>query len=164
MARAGASPGNDPARFAGTYRYVGGEGEIRELDAAIESVVKQMNFLIRGIARSRLREPNLPSPAITIAVARGAITVARPSRPTVTAPASGEPIEWKSPSGDRFTVRHGVTADGLLYQRFEDDRSVTVNHFHLGDDSRLVIETTIHSRRLPSALVFRTTYQRAESK
>jgi hypothetical protein len=123
-----------------------------------------MNFLFRGIARRRLRAPNLPSAEVSILVERGAITVARPGRPTVTAPACGDPIEWRDPSGDRFQVRHGVDADGTLYQRFEGSSSVSINRFALAPDGRLVIDTTITAKRLPAPLRFRTTYQRVSGE
>lgn len=149
-------------RFAGTYRYVGGEAEIEELDRAIDEVVQKMNFLIRGIARRRLRAPNLPSSAVGIYIERGQIRVTRPGRPEVSAPANGETINWRHPSdGDVFRVSHGLDDRGLLYQRFEDDRSLSLNHFTLSDDgNRLTIRTAVTANRLPAPLRFKTTYER----
>jgi hypothetical protein len=76
-----AEPDSTLLRFAGTYRYVGGEAEITELDEAIEEVVQKMNFLIRGIARRRLRAPNLPSSEVGVFIERGQIRITRPGRP-----------------------------------------------------------------------------------
>jgi hypothetical protein len=149
-------------RFAGTYRYVGGEAEIRALDAAIDGVVEQMNFLIRGIARRRLRAPNLPSKEVSVFIEKGEIRIERPGQPDVSAPADGTPITWRHPSdGDVFRVSHGIDKTGVLYQRFEGERSVSVNHFVLSaDGTRLTIQTVITSDHLPAPLRFKMTYER----
>jgi hypothetical protein len=48
-----------------------------------------------------------------------------------------------------------------MYQRFEDDRSLSLNHFTLSDDGRrLTIRTEVTADRLPAPLRFKTTYQR----
>ena len=73
----------------------------------------------------------------------------------------GRAIKWKDPrNGDVFTVSHGVV-DGVLYQRFEDDRSHTVNRMKLdAAQGKLVVETTTTSKHLPIPLRFAMTYQR----
>ena len=159
---AGAEPESALLRFAGNYRYVGGETEIKELDQAIEEVVQKMNFFIRGIARRRLRAPNLPSSEIGIFIEREQIRITRPGRPVVSAPADGTTISWRHPTdGDVFRVSHGLDERGTLYQRFEDDRSLSLNHFTLSSDGkRLTIKTEITADRLPAPLSFKTTYER----
>ncbi|KPK16155.1 MAG: hypothetical protein AMJ62_06585 [Myxococcales bacterium SG8_38] len=151
-------------RYIGTYRYVGGDQDIEALDAAIEEVVSQMNFLIRGIARRRLRAPNLPSKRVIVSVEEGQIQIDRPGQPEVSAPADGKPITWRHPEdGDVFEVRHGVDAQGALYQRFAGERSVSRNRFVLGDDGEsLTIHTVITADRLPAPLRFKMSYQRVE--
>jgi len=154
----------DPAltRFAGTYDYVGGDTEIRALDRAIDEVVEQMNFLIRGIARRRLRAPNLPSKTVRIVLENAQIRIDRPGQPEVSAPADGKPITWRHPSdGDVFQVSHGVDEHGALYQRFEGERSISTNRFVLSqDEERLTIHTTITADRLPAPLRFKMSYER----
>lgn len=158
----GAEPESALLRFAGAYRYVGGEAEIKELDRAIEDVVQKMNFFIRGIARRRLRAPNLPSSEVGIFVERGEIRITRPGRPEVSAPADGTTIRWRHPTdGDVFRVSHGLDERGAMYQRFADDRSLSLNHFTLSSDGkRLTIRTHITADRLPAPLRFTTTYER----
>jgi hypothetical protein len=156
----------DPAlqRFVGTYSYVGGDAEIRALDEAIDQVVSQMSFLIRGIARRRLRAPNLPSKEVGVFVENGKIRIHRPGQPEVSAPADGKPITWRHPDdGEVFRVRHGVDEEGILYQRFEGERSVSRNRFILSEDAkRLSIQTVITADRLPAPLRFRMSYERKE--
>jgi len=155
---------SDPALqpFAGTYGYVGGDAEIKALDRAIDEVVDQMNFFIRGIARRRLRAPNLPSKEVSVFIEKGQIRIHRPGQPEVSAPADGKPITWRHlTDGDVFQVSHGIDDEGVLYQRFEGERSVSRNRFVLSEDEeRLTIHTAITADRLPSPLRFKMTYER----
>ena len=149
-----------PPAIAGRYRWIGGEAETQKLDQAIDTVVRKMNIFIRGIARRRMRAPNLPAPELEILIDGGAIVIRRPGKPEVSAPADGRPIEWRHPDGDRFTVRHWLEG-GILYQRFEDSRSSTLNRFVLdADGRRLVVETTTTSSYFRVPLQFRMTYAR----
>ena len=156
----------DPAleKYLGTYRYVGGDTDIEALDRAIEDVVSQMNFLIRGIARRRLRDPNLPSKEVTITSDDGQIRIDRPGQPPVSAPVDGKAITWRHPEdGDVFRVQHGIDARGELYQRFEGERSVSRNRFVLSDDGNaLSIHTFIQADRLPAPLRFQMSYRRTD--
>ena len=153
-------------QFVGTYTYVGGEPEIKALDRAIDEVVDQMNFFIRGIARRRLRAPNLPSKEVSVFVEKEQIRIERPGQPEVSAPADGRLITWRHPSdGDVFQVSHGIDDDGVLYQRFEGERSVSRNRFILGKNKkRLTIHTVITADRLPAPLRFKMTYERTTDR
>lgn len=159
-----AADASEPAlqRFEGTYRYVGGDDEIRALDRAIDEVVDQMLFLIRGIARRRLRAPNLPSKEVRLLTDKGQIRIVRPGQPEVSAPADGTPITWQHPTdGDVFQVSHGIDDEGALYQRFEGEQSVSRNRFILSErEKRLTIHTAITANRLPAPLRFKMTYER----
>jgi hypothetical protein len=152
-------------RYVGTYQYVGGDEDIEALDSAIDGVVSQMNFFIRGIARRRLRKPNLPSKEVIISLENGQIRIDRPGQPEVSAPADGKPITWRHPDdGDVFEVRHGIDDQGVLYQRFKGERSVSRNDFVLGDEGRrLNIVTEITADRLPAPLRFEMSYRRVSS-
>lgn len=162
----GVADASEPALqpFAGTYGYAGGDAEIQALDRAIDEVVGQMNFFIRGIARRRLRAPNLPSKQVGVFLEKGQIRISRPGQPEVSAPADGKPITWRHPTdGDVFQVSHGIDDQGALYQRFEGERSVSLNRFVLTKaDKRLTIHTVITADRLPAPLRFEMTYERHE--
>jgi hypothetical protein len=159
------APDSALQQFVGTYTYVGGDAEIKALDRAIDEVVDQMNFFIRGIARRRLRAPNLPSKEVGVFVENGQIRIHRPGQPEVSAPADGRPITWRNPTdGDVFQVSHGVDDEGVLYQRFAGERSVSRNRFVLSKDrQRLTIHTLITADRLPAPLRFTMTYERLGS-
>jgi len=149
-------------RYAGHYAYIGGQAEVQALDRAIDEVVDKMNFLIRGIARRRLRAPNLPSKEVAVFLESGRIRIARPGQPDVSAPADGKPITWRHPiDGDVFQVSHGTDEHGVLYQRFQGEQSVSRNRFVLSQDqTRLTIYTVITAKRLPAPLRFAMSYER----
>ena len=149
-------------RYAGNYAYVGGEEDIAALDRAIDELVEQMNFFIRGIARRRLRAPNLPSKTVSIVLDKGQIRIDRPGQPSVSAPADGTPTTWRHPTdGDIFQVSHGIDEKGVLYQRFEGEQSISRNRFVLSQgELRLTIHTTITAGRLPAPLRFKMSYER----
>ncbi len=160
-ALAGAQPDAAPASFAGRWHWVGGESELRALDVAIEACVKQMNIFIRGIARRRIRKPNQPSPELMITTDGGNLTVSRPGRPPLSAPASGTPIKWRDPGGDWFLVSHGVD-HGVMYQRFQGASSLSLNHYNVDPaGQRMVVHTRITSKWLPVPIDFDTTYARS---
>lgn len=152
-------PNLDP--LLGTYRFVGGEKEVREVERAIDDAVDEMNIFIRGIARRRLREPNLPTDELRIDLENDTITIARSGQPAVSAPATGKRVTWKNPrNGNELRVAHRITPDGSLEQNLVGDRGVSTNVFSLAEDGRLLMKTTVEADKLPSTLRFTTTYAR----
>lgn len=148
-------------RLVGTYRFVGGQKEIREVERAIDEAVDEMSFLIRGIARKRLKEPNLPTDEVQISLGNGKITISRSGQPAIAAPATGEVVTWRNPrNGNELEVTHRVTKAGALEQRLVGDRGVSTNLFSLSKEGRLVLKTTIDADKLPSTIRFSTTYAR----
>jgi hypothetical protein len=147
--------------IAGHYRYVGGAAQRDALDAAIEVVVADMNFIARPIARKRLRESNQPSAALELQVTDDEITVRRPGRPTVSAPRDGSTTTWKDPGGDEFQVQHRLVNDHEIRQHFVGEQSVSDNAFVLHvDGEQLTVTTTIAADRLPKTLAFTMSYRR----
>lgn len=150
-----------PTAIAGNYRYSGGDKQREQLIEAIEAVVADMNFIARPIARKRLRESNLPSAELHLVFSDDEITIARPGRPTVSAPLDGSMVVWKSPDGDEFEVRHRLVGDHRLVQEFVGDGNRSENIFALDPDgSRLTVQTTITADRLPETLRFSMSYRR----
>lgn len=158
-------PGATAVAIAGTFRYAGGEKQKQQLLDAIEDCIAEMNFIARPIARKRLRESNLPSAELQLVVTADEITIARPGRPTVSAPRDGSTITWESPDGDEFEVRHRLVSDHELVQEFVGKGNRSENVFALDrDGSRVSVQTTITADRLPKSLSFRMTYRRKPSR
>ena len=94
----GQAQAQDPKleRLVGVYRFVGGHKEVREVERAIDEAVDEMNVFIRGIARRRLKEPNLPTDEVRISAQSDLITVARSGQPSISAPVMCDQ-GWASP-------------------------------------------------------------------
>ena len=153
----------DLDRLVGAYRFVGGPEEVRQVERAIDEAVDEMNVFIRGIARRRLKEPNLPTDGLRIFIQDGAITVARTGQPSISAPANGKRVTWKNPrNGNELRVAHRIRADGALEQDLIGDRGVSTNVFSLLDNGHLMMKTTVESEKLPSTIRFTTTYARKQ--
>lgn len=151
----------DLDRLLGTYRFVGGQEEVRKVERAIDKAVDEMNVFIRGIARRRLKEPNLPTDELRISLTDGAITVARTGQPAISAPATGERITWRNPTnGNELEVTHRITKEGALEQKLIGDRGTSRNVFGLRKDRQVEMKTTITADKLPSTIRFATTYAR----
>lgn len=145
----------------GTYRFAGGQEETQEIERAIDEAVDEMNVFIRGIARRRLREPNLPTDELRISLGSDTITVARTGQPKVSAPATGKRVPWRNPrNGNELEVSHRITPDGALEQKLIGDRGVSTNVFTISADGKLSMRTTVTADKLPSTLRFTTTYVR----
>jgi hypothetical protein len=152
-------------RITGTYSYAGGDKQRQQLIDAVEDVIADMNFIARPIARKRLLESNMPSAELQLVVTDDEIVVARPGRPTVSAPRDGSTIVWESPDGDKFEVRHRLVSETELVQEFVGDGNRSENVFKLDESgSRVHVSTTIAADRLPKTLRFRMTYRRKPAK
>jgi hypothetical protein len=147
------------APLAGSYRYVGGDAEVKAMYASVEGVVKKMSFIVRGIARKRLRKPNLPSPELDLLIGPTSITITRTGQGSVVAPRSGAPGKWRSSDG-AFTVRCVLKGRALI-QTIDGKDSHSTNRYTLDEDgATLRVQTRIASSRLPGPVVFAMTYRR----
>lgn len=145
----------------GTYRFAGGQEETQEVERAIDEAVEEMNVFIRGIARRRLQEPNLPTDELRISLGGDMITVARTGQPKVSAPATGKRVAWRNPrNGNELEVSHRITPAGALEQKLVGDRGTSTNVFTISADGKLSMKTTVTADKLPSAIRFTTTYVR----
>jgi len=149
--------------LVGSYRFVGGQKEVRQVERAIEQAVAEMNVFIRGIASRRLKAPNLPADELRIFTKGANITVARSGYPDISAPADGSPVTWRNPkNGTELEVTHRMYPDGTLKQRLVGDRGVSENVFDLNEKGTLTMRTTIEAEQLPSQIRFAMTYVRRD--
>jgi hypothetical protein len=148
--------------LAGSYRFVGGESETASVERAIEEAAEELNVFIRGIAKRRLRDANLPAPQLDIRVDGNDVTVESSGRPPITAPVGKAPIDWKNPdNGNTLRVSYRVPEPRVLEQRLRGDRGVSVLRHALDEaGDTLKITTTITIDMLSSPLEFKTTYRR----
>lgn len=147
-------------RFVGTFRFAGGEAQRQNLEAAIEAAAEQLNALIRGIGRKRLRESNPIREQITIAVDGDKVSMTFGPGRTLTGRIDGPAVAWTSDSGKPVQVSLGLVK-GRLVQTFtaEDGGRRSVYTLDEAGD-RMTLSVTITSERLANPLKYALTYKR----
>jgi hypothetical protein len=144
-------------RFVGDHRFQGGDKERKARDAAIDSVVDDMNIIARGIARDRLKESNKIAERITIAREGERISFTHDGR-RYTAVLGGPPVRVKSSTGDDVSLRYALRGESIE-QIFVGEQGGRINTFKLTDD-KMVVEVRIHSEKLPKDVVYTLSYSR----
>jgi hypothetical protein len=142
-------------RFVGSFEYVGGATEREARDAAIESVVEEMNMLARPIARSKLREGNEIADRLDVELDGDAISVSFDGRP-YTAALDGSKKRIVGIQGDELDY-HVEIGKTKLRQVFAGDRGGRSNAMRRSG-TKIAIDVKVTSGRLPKPLTYRLTY------
>jgi hypothetical protein len=147
----------EPA-FEGTFRLaMSQQAATQRIHAQIEEAVEQVNFIIRGLARSRLQSTNVPYRTIRRSRAGDRVTVRY------------DDITYTTTLDQRETVTRGSEQLPLLqqlrgrhlYQTFTgDDGNKRMVHTLSEDGSSLWLDVTVTSSRLPEPLRYRLRYRR----
>lgn len=145
-----AAAGRKIADYVGAFHHTGGDADRRARDDAIEDVVKEMSFIVRGIARDRLKEANPIAQQVGVALDGEELTVSFDSR-RYTAPLSGEPVEVVGITGDTLQLRHRFRK-GRVLQLFDGGDKSRRNVLSLDDEGRLTVRVTVSSEKLPKDL------------
>lgn len=151
-----AQPAADP--YVGTYRFA--PERSADVEQAIERGTEDLNFLIRGIARRRLRGTTQPYRTIRIQRSDGEIATIYDGREPIRSPADGRAVTWRREDGEvlQLSTRE---RDGALVQTFVAEDGTRENAFRVSDDgSTLTLTVTVRSDRLPEPIVFDLVYGR----
>lgn len=148
------------ARFAGTFRYVGGEAQRQNLQAAIEAAVMELNALIRGIGRKRLTEANPIREQITFAVDGDRVTATFAPGRTISGILGGPAVPWTSDSGKPVTVAFSLVKGRLVMNFTADDGTRRAVYTLDESGDKLTMSVTITSERLTNPLKYALSYKR----
>jgi hypothetical protein len=148
------------ADFAGTYHYLGGQKQKKELEEAIERAIEDMFGPIKGLARRRLRETQEPRSSFTISVDGDIVSVGLPGPKLLKGRVDGPSFKFKGADG--------ISRDTHIRQRgrslvvtIKGNKDKTVFTYRLGKDGWLTMKTKIEHVRMPAPLAFRLTYKRS---
>lgn len=148
------------SQISGSYGYVGGAKQKAKIEVAIDDATEDMFPGIRGIARSRLKDTNPATAKVKIDVSGGFIKIEQVGFRTVTAPASGVKIPWRTKQGDKVKASHKFK-DGQLVQRLVSGEGGRENTYSLSaDGSKLTVSVRIWSKRLPKDVKYKLSYAR----
>jgi hypothetical protein len=132
-----------------------------DVNRAIDNAVSRMNFIVRPIARGRLRKTNEPYRRVTISHTQSQVSVTTDARAAIVTPATGSPIKWTRPEDNEKLNVSTEWEAGRLKQTFQAEDGRRVNVWSISGDGRtLTMEATITSPRLPRPLVYHLVYDR----
>ncbi|MFY0535164.1 hypothetical protein [Nannocystis pusilla] len=147
-------------RFAGTFRYAGGEAQRQQLTDAIETTVAQLNALIRGIGRKRLTAANPIREQISFVVEGTKVTATFAAGRTISGTLGGPAVAWTADDGSPLTVAFSIVK-GRLVMEFKADDGGRRSVFTLDDSGdKLTMSVTITSSRLDNPLKYALSYRR----
>ena len=131
------------------------------VDKAIATAIKDMNFVTRPIARGRLQKTNQPYQKVVIATAGANTVVTIDGQPPRQAPSSGAAIDWTRPDGEKMKLSMRWDG-GQLIETFKPEDGQRLNAYALSPDgSTLTMQVTISSPRLSKPLTYKLAYKRA---
>jgi uncharacterized membrane protein len=131
------------------------------VERAIGEAGSHVMFLIRGIARSRMRATNPTYQAVHIAEDASNFAIAFDRRAAVHSPTNGTAVPWTREDGEKLQVSTRV-ADGKLVQTFVAPDGRRVNTYSLSNDGKtLTMEVVVTSGKLPQPLHYRLVFDRA---
>ena len=149
-----------PGSIAGTFTLDRQASD--NVEKAINSAVKDMNFVTRPIARGRLNKTNQPYQTVTIATSGANTTVTIDKLPPRTAPSNGTPINWTRPA-DGEKMKLSMKWEGShLIETFKPEDGQRVTEYSLSPDgATLTMHVTITSPRLPKPLQYKLVFRKA---
>jgi len=131
---------------AGTWHFVPAESD--EIEQRIDQAVSHMNFLVRRIARGRLRGANRPIDWIEIQYPEQEVYILfRPDEPPTSSPRDGEFVQYTRADGEVVRVNTEL-GDRTITQFFDSDDGQKEHLYRLRPDGSMALEVTVLSERL----------------
>ncbi|HEX2190142.1 MAG TPA: hypothetical protein VHG51_14640 [Longimicrobiaceae bacterium] len=147
------------ASLNGTFTYNAQASD--NVNAAIDDAVARMNFVMRPVARGRLRKTNQPYQRVQISHNPQQVSVTMDGRPAIVTPANGTPMDWTREDGEKLKVST-EWENSALEQTFKAEDGQRVNSYTVSPDGRtLTMNVTVTSPRLPKPLTYKLVYNRA---
>lgn len=142
------------------HRYAGGDEGRAAIEGAIDEATEDMNAMIRGVARRRLREANPVLEDIGFSLGGDPLRASYVGGRIIETPASGAAVDWVDPFGDTVKVSQRWSDRELVQHMFDDDGSRTNVYRFSEDGQRMTMSVTIESPRLPKAIRYRLEYRK----
>ena len=131
---------------AGVYEFVPSESDA--IDEKVDRAVAHMNFLIRGIARGRLRGANEPIDRIEIRYPGDTVWVSlRQDEAPVTSPRNGTAVDYRRADGEVLRVRTDLSPD-TIDQFFDSDDGDKRMVYRMRADGLLALDVEVLSEKL----------------
>src|SRR5436190_12555788 len=140
--------------------YILDETDSDNTNEVIETAVEKLNFVMRDIARGRLKKLNPAYRQVAVTSSPNEISVAVDNQPPLRTPAKGAPVAWVGPDGGKVNASMQLTGR-LLAQTFTSADGRRVNDYSLSPDGRtLTMEVTETSPGLSQTITYKQVYRR----
>ena len=144
--------------LTGTFGLVVEQSD--DIPRAIEGAVAKMNFVMRPLARSRLRVINTRYERLMIDASNDAVTIVADSRAPICTPANGTAVAWRREDGELFNVS-GEWEGTAFEQTFVSGTGRRINRYSLGPDgSTLELQVEISGGGLTGPMTYHLVYRR----
>lgn len=149
----------DNPQLAGSYVYVPERSD--KIEAAIDTTVASANFIIRPIARSRLKKTNIPPyQKVSIEFPPGKVSIVTDKRAPIVTTGDSKSVRWKREDGELLDVSTEWQGKELE-ESFSSDDGKRTNHFTLsGDGKELKMHVVVTSPKLAKPLSYTLVYER----
>lgn len=155
-----AAQGADRPIPDGLYRFVPERSD--EIGDKVDQAVAHMNFLIRGIARGRLKGANRPIDQIDIRYSSDSVWISlRADEPWVVSTMDGRDTPYTRPDGEVVQVKTTVEP-GVIDQYFTSDDGEKQMIYRLRDDGLLEVESIVYSDKLREPFRYTWVYRPIE--
>jgi hypothetical protein len=143
---------------AGTWRFVPEASQ--QIDQAANDAVSHLNFLIRGIARNRLKGANQPISRIVIQYPDNNVYISfREDEPPTITPRSGAFVPYTRADGEVVQVQTEL-GNGTIRQFFDSDDGQKEHLYRLRPDGTMALEVTVFSERLREPFKYTWVFRR----
>ncbi len=156
----GANAAEATASWNGAYAYAGGDAGRQAMLQAVDTAAAGVSFVIRPIARKRLRDTNQPYDTVSFRIQPGEIVCTRNGKSPIRSDEKGTPVQWTREDGKLYQVTQQFK-DGAFTQLYKAEDGSRTNHFTLSaDGAKLSLEVTVESPKLPKPLRYSLEFRR----
>lgn len=145
--------------FVGFYQYTDTANGDSAIEAAVDEATEELNFFIRPIARSKIKEKNVAPPSITILNNAGMLLVQTPFRAWKT-DLKSTPLTVSFPGGRTGMVSKIMDGTDLV-EVVSIAQTTRTHRYRLSSDGRqLSLQVSIITPKLSKPLVYQLLYKR----
>ena len=132
----------------------------KEMDAAIEDTIEDMNFITRPIARGKLQKSNVIFKKVTLGLEPDTVSIQLDARKATKTKSDGtQSVKWKRDDGDEFKVSQ-KREDNHITQIYKgEDGSKVIDCNLSSDHKKLTMIVQVKSSKLPKPLTYTLRYK-----
>jgi hypothetical protein len=141
--------------YLGEYALIASESS--DMKKVVDETAAALNFVVRPIARSRLRKTQVAFPTLRIARDSDGFRIRHEQGTDVAHRTLDDPVRTTAPDGSQIVVR--LLPGPPMSQSYESGDGLRVNRYVM-NGTKLTLEVRVTSPRLPKPIEYRLVYRR----